>query len=136
MSDLLLLANELRSRNDSQLTALIRRRQVLGQPKDFFDLAQSLLAPKSVYSCLVKLAASEATALLSLLEGQQAQADNSGSFDSYNAALLELGLVVPSASKQELVVLESVAGQALPLMSAWTTGASKSASSSTPRARR
>jgi hypothetical protein len=134
MSDLLLLANELRSRNDSQLTALIRRRQVLGQPKDFFDLAQSLLTPKSVYSCLVKLAASEATALLNLLDGQQVWANNSGGFDSYNSALLELGLVVPSASKQELVVLESVASQAIPLMNAWTTGAVKSASNSTAHA--
>ena len=124
MSDLLLLANELRSRDDAQLTALIRRRQVLGQPKDFFDLAQSLLAPKSVYSCLVKLAASEAEALAQLIQGQEPPP--LGDFDSYHLALLELGLVVRGGPGGKLTVLEAVASQAGPLMTAWASGRAKS----------
>lgn len=128
MSDLLLLANELRSRDDSQLTALVRRRQVLGQPKDFFDLAQALLSPKSVYSCLVKLAASEASALLGLLEGRNFPPSGARDFDSNSSALLELGLVVRGESKDELVVLESVAVQAAPLINTWMAGISKNSS--------
>jgi hypothetical protein len=126
MSDLLLLANELRARDDAQLTALIRRRQVLGQPKDFFDLAQSLLTPKSVASCLVKLAASEALALASLLQGEQARVNSSGNFDAHVLALLELGLIVRDTSAGGLIVLESVATQAVPLISAWSSGQVKS----------
>lgn len=123
MSDLLLLANELRSRDDAQLTALIRRRQVLGQPKDFFDLAQSLLAPKSLYSCLVKLAASEAEALALLIQGQEPKMLRD--FDSYHLALLELGLVVRGGPGGKLTVLEAVASQAGPLMTAWASGGTK-----------
>lgn len=127
MSDLLLLANELRSRDDAQLTALIRRRQVLGQPKDFFDLAQSLLAPKSVSSCLVKLAASEALALARLLQGQKPLESDSGNYDSYLLALLELGLIVRDTTGSGFLVLDAVAAQAIPLITAWNIGQSKAA---------
>lgn len=127
MSDLLLLANELRSRDDAQLTALIRRRQVLGQPKDFFDLAQSLLAPKSVSSCLVKLAASEALALARLLQGQKPLESDSGNYDSYLLALLELGLIVRDTTGSGFLVLDAVAAQAMPLITAWNIGQSKAA---------
>lgn len=127
MSDLLLLANELRSRDDPQLTALIRRRQVLGQPKDFFDLAQSLLAPKSVSSCLVKLAASEALALARLLQGQKPLESDSGNYDSYLLALLELGLIVRDTTGSGFLVLDAVAAQAIPLITAWNIGQSKAA---------
>jgi hypothetical protein len=72
VSDLLQLANLLRQRTDDQLVSLLHRRTVVGLSKDFFDLAQSLLTPKSVNQALSRLSASEVAALRALVAGQPA----------------------------------------------------------------
>jgi hypothetical protein len=90
-------------------------------------LAQSLLAPKSVSSCLVKLAASEALALARLLQGQKPLESDSGNYDSYLLALLELGLIVRDTTGSGFLVLDAVAAQAMPLITAWNIGQSKAA---------
>jgi len=92
LSDLLRLATDLKGRSNESLVALLQRRNVAGAPKDFFDLAQALLAPKSIQAAIVKLAASEADALNELVE-------NSGSdvTDNGTAGLIELGLVYRDA---------------------------------------
>jgi hypothetical protein len=60
------LAKQLRSMSDIELTKLVRRRQVLPSSKDFLDLAQQLLASKSIDACLGTLTALEFEALLNL----------------------------------------------------------------------
>jgi len=72
MSDLLHLASALRAMPEASVIASLRRRSLIGAPKDFFDLAQNLLSPKSLQSALVKLSGSEALALRQLITGQTA----------------------------------------------------------------
>ena len=88
MSDLLRLATDLKGRSNESLVALLQRRNVAGAPKDFFDLAQALLAPKSIQAAIVKLAASEAEALSELVENSGSDATDIGT-----TGLVELGLV-------------------------------------------
>jgi hypothetical protein len=71
---------------------LLQRRNISGTPKDFFDLAQALLAPKSIQAAIVKLAASEAEALNQLVDNQEYLASDAGT-----DGLLELGLVYRDA---------------------------------------
>ena len=93
MSDLLRLATDLKARSDESLASLLVRRQFAGSPKDFFDLAQALLATKSIQSALVKLAASEAESLHALVDNSDAQLSDQGI-----ESLLELGLIYRDAS--------------------------------------
>lgn len=102
MSDLLQLANQLRLRTDDQLVSLLHRRTVVGLSKDFFDLAQSLLTPKSLNQALSRLSASEVAALKALQSGESVDA-------SVAAALLDIGLIVESPAGFQ--VLEAVATQ-------------------------
>ena len=111
MSDLLVLATDLRERSDESLAALLHRRGLAGAPKDFFDLAQSLFTPKSIQSALTKLAAAEALALQHLVipnfDGLPAKV---GAFE----ALAELGLAF--AGKSGWQSYEAVAQLATPLL--------------------
>lgn len=102
MSDLLQLANQLRQRTDEQLVSLLHRRTVVGLSKDFFDLAQSLLTPKSVNQALSRLSASEVAALRALVAGQPADSEVLG-------ALADIALVVESPGGH--TTLEAVVAQ-------------------------
>lgn len=89
------LAKQLRSMSDSELAKLVRRRQVTPNSKDFLDLAQQLLAGKSIDACLGTLTARELEALLEL--------ERKGlTLDSLQTS----GLIFQSAGKFE--VLDSV----------------------------
>jgi hypothetical protein len=92
LSDLLRLATDLKGRSNESLVALLQRRNIAGAPKDFFDLAQALLNPKSIQAAIVKLAASEADALNDLVENSGHQASDIGT-----AGLIELGLIYTDA---------------------------------------
>ncbi len=94
MSDLLLLAGELRKLSDAQLVALLDRRPVIGTPRDFLDLAQALLQPKNIVEALSRLSADEVSAL-------------SGGAENPDVKLNQLGLSVSLPSGQH--VLEAVA---------------------------
>lgn len=102
MSDLLQLANQLRQRTDEQLVSLLHRRTVVGLSKDFFDLAQSLLTPKSVNQALSRLSASEVAALRALVAGQPADPQVLG-------ALADMALVVETPGGH--TTLEAVVAQ-------------------------
>jgi len=102
VSDLLQLANQLRQRTDEQLVSLLHRRTVVGLSKDFFDLAQSLLTPKSVNQALSRLSASEVAALRALVAGQPADSEVLG-------ALADIALVVESPGGH--TTLEAVVAQ-------------------------
>lgn len=66
MSEILLLAKQLRALSDAELAKVIRRRVISGKPKDFLELAQSLLTPKSIELCLATLTFSELQKLQNL----------------------------------------------------------------------
>jgi len=89
MSDLLNLAVSLRTKTDEQLLSLFKRRTGFGAPKDFFDLAQALLAPKSLTPTITKLSGSEARTLEAIIGGES----NLSVTDEAVESLLELGLV-------------------------------------------
>ncbi|MFM7029633.1 MAG: helicase-associated domain-containing protein [Micrococcales bacterium] len=63
MSDLLNLATDLKARDDAQLVRLLEGRGHVGSPKDFFDLAQALINPKSIMASLCTLTVGEVRAL-------------------------------------------------------------------------
>ena len=128
MSDLLRLATDLKGRSDESLVKLLQRRSVAGSPKDFFDLAQALLATKSIQTALVKLAASEAQALAEIVstgaEGgaagwrsadvtTEASVENNANNGGFSG-LVELGLTYRDA--QGLHAYEAVAELARPLL--------------------
>jgi len=89
MSDLLNLAVSLRTKTDEQLLSLFKRRTGFGAPKDFFDLAQALLAPKSLTPTITKLSGSEARTLEAIVGGES----NLSVTDEAVESLLELGLI-------------------------------------------
>jgi len=109
MSDLLNLASSLRARDDVSLALTLRRRSPIGAPKDFFDLAQNLLNPRSIQAGLNRLSGSEARALRTLIEtpGTAAQ---SPALDS----IVELGLAHTDAGKA--YAYDAVAALAGPLL--------------------
>ena len=111
MSDLLVLATDLRERSDESLAGLLRRRNLSGHPKDFFDLAQSLFSQKSISSALTKLAAAEALALQWLVAPRP---DLQEPTDKDLLALASLGLIHNSAGAWRCY--ESVALLAEPLL--------------------
>ena len=96
------LANQLRQRTDEQLVSLLHRRTMVGLSKDFFDLAQSLLTPKSVNQALSRLSASEVAALRALVAGLPADVKVLG-------ALADMALVVETAGGH--TPLEAVVAQ-------------------------
>jgi len=102
VSDLLQLANQLRLRTDQQLVSLLHRRTVAGLSKDFFDLAQSLLSPKSLNQALSRLSASEVAGLKALQAGESIDV-------GLAAALQDIGLIVETATGYQL--LEAVSQQ-------------------------
>jgi hypothetical protein len=118
MTDLLNLATSLRAKTDQQLLATLRRRTAIGAPKDFFDLAQNLLAPKSISSALNRLSGSEVFALSQLLDGRTPSKEA-------RESLVELALCVPdttgagdaTGAEANVAVLEGVAQLAAPLLS-------------------
>lgn len=68
MSDLYRLALALRGANDSSLAQLIHERSlVISEYKDFFDLAQAILAPKSLALIMASCTAGQIRALRALL---------------------------------------------------------------------
>ena len=68
MSDLYRLALALRSAEDSALSILVHERSLsLSEFKDFFDLAQAVLTPKSQALLISSLSNSEISSLRSLL---------------------------------------------------------------------
>jgi len=111
MSDLLILATDLRERSDESLTTLLHRRNLAGSPKDFFDLAQSLFANKSIQSALTKLAAAEALALQWLVAPMP---DAAQPAENELVALANLGLI--HNSKGTWTCYESVAQLAEPML--------------------
>jgi hypothetical protein len=110
MSDLLQLATALRSNTDAALLATLRRRVGFGSPKDFFDLAQNLLAAKSVQPALNKLSGSEARALKCLVDGRIGDA-NPQAVES----LTELALVYVDAAGRPQA-FETVAAMSAPML--------------------
>ena len=108
MSDLLQLANQLRQRTDEQLVSLLHRRSVAGVSKDFFDLAQSLLSPKSLSQAISRLSAAEVETLNALVENQALTQDSTLSATALSA-LLDLGLVIESPQGPQ--ALEGVVAQ-------------------------
>lgn len=109
MSNLLLLAGELRKLTDDQLVALLDRRPVLGNPNDFLDLAQALLQPKNIAELLGRLSAGEVSLLEAAIAAKTEAAD-----------LASLGLLlsdgdqfrVPDEVIEQLKLLRSLAPSA------------------------
>lgn len=104
MSDLLNLAVSLRARADSEIVQLLRRRSAIGSPKDFFDLAQALLTPKSLNAAITKLSGSEARTLAALGKGADSAQLKAEAVDS----LVELGLVARDAATGQIITLSTV----------------------------
>ena len=74
MSELLELANQFRSLDDEALHALMVRRSLSVASKDFLDLAESALAPKSIQFAVATLTASQIEALKAVLAKTASQA--------------------------------------------------------------
>lgn len=95
MSDLLNLATNLKARDDQNLVELLERRGLTGAPKDFFDLAQSLLSARSIMSTLSTLTVGEAH-LLNQMMNESAIDDSEidGEINQYLQALADRALFV------------------------------------------
>ncbi|MEN9715082.1 MAG: hypothetical protein RJA35_549 [Actinomycetota bacterium] len=117
MSDLLHLANSIRTSTDAEVLALLRRRTGFGAPKDFFDLAQALLSSKSLTPALTKLSGSEARTLAALigLPGDPTAGLKPEVIQQAQASLVELGLAFASASGS-IQVLDAVKDAAAPIL--------------------
>ena len=109
MSDLLNLASSLRALGDERLLVTLRRRAPIGAPKDFFDLAQHLLGPRSIQNALNRLSGSEARALRAVLEAR-ADSQSVAALES----LVEIGLVFCNADGYR--AFDGVAALAEPLL--------------------
>lgn len=107
MSDLLLLAAHLRALSDDQLRSILRQRQVSLQSKDFFELAEQLLSPKSIEAAVCKLTFGEAAAMGALLEKSTGDGSNAGASEQFENLALIHALAVHQNSK--LKVLNTVA---------------------------
>jgi hypothetical protein len=113
VSDLLHLATSLRNSTDAEVLATLRRRTAYGAPKDFFDLAQGLLASKSLAPAINKLSGSEARALAALINPVAAMAE--AIKPEAVVSLRELGLTYIDAAGAH-AVLGAVAELAGPVL--------------------